>query len=208
MKKWRVLNLYAGIGGNRKLWEDVDVTAVENDYHIAQVYKKFFPDDTVLVENAHAYLLKNFNNYDFIWSSPPCVTHAQVRYKLGYLRGKANPIYPDMKLYQEIIFLKYYFRGKWVVENAESYYEPMIKPLYIGRHYIWSNFHITHLNIDEHTRWGTNEERQIDKGFDLSDYSFPDKRTLLRNCVNPEIGKHVFDCARKNIQSKIVCMQD
>ena len=25
----RVLNLYAGIGGNRKLWEDVEVTAVE-----------------------------------------------------------------------------------------------------------------------------------------------------------------------------------
>ena len=25
----KVLNLYAGIGGNRKLWEDVEVTAVE-----------------------------------------------------------------------------------------------------------------------------------------------------------------------------------
>jgi len=27
----KVLNLYAGIGGNRKLWTDVDVTAVEWD---------------------------------------------------------------------------------------------------------------------------------------------------------------------------------
>ena len=28
-KKLKVLNLYAGIGGNRKLWTNVDVTAVE-----------------------------------------------------------------------------------------------------------------------------------------------------------------------------------
>ena len=27
----KVLNLYCGIGGNRKLWEDVEVTAVELD---------------------------------------------------------------------------------------------------------------------------------------------------------------------------------
>ena len=31
----KVLNLYAGIGGNRKLWKDVEVTAVENNKEIA-----------------------------------------------------------------------------------------------------------------------------------------------------------------------------
>lgn len=31
----RVLNLYAGIGGNRKLWEGVEVTAIEYKQEIA-----------------------------------------------------------------------------------------------------------------------------------------------------------------------------
>jgi DNA (cytosine-5)-methyltransferase 1 len=41
----RILNLYAGIGGNRKLWEDVDVTAVEWNEEIARVYSDNFPLD-------------------------------------------------------------------------------------------------------------------------------------------------------------------
>jgi thiol-disulfide isomerase/thioredoxin len=34
--------------------------------------------------------------------------------------------YPDMRLYQEIIFLNHWFKGKWVVENVKSYYKPLI----------------------------------------------------------------------------------
>ena len=45
----KVCNLYCGIGGNRKLWQDVEVTAVEQDKDIAAVYQSFFPDDTVIV---------------------------------------------------------------------------------------------------------------------------------------------------------------
>ena len=41
--KMKILNLFAGIGGNRLLWNDVladiDVTAVEFDPAIAEVYK-------------------------------------------------------------------------------------------------------------------------------------------------------------------------
>ena len=33
----RVLNLYAGIGGNRKYWENVEVTAIEYNEEIANV---------------------------------------------------------------------------------------------------------------------------------------------------------------------------
>ena len=33
----KVLNLYAGIGGNRKLWTNCEVTAVELDQKIAAV---------------------------------------------------------------------------------------------------------------------------------------------------------------------------
>lgn len=67
----KVLNLYAGIGGNRKLWTDVEVTAVELDKKVAQVYKDNFPKDEVIVEDAHEFLLKNYKEFDFIWSSPP-----------------------------------------------------------------------------------------------------------------------------------------
>jgi hypothetical protein len=33
-----VLNLYAGVGGNRKLWQDVNVTAVENEPKIEALF--------------------------------------------------------------------------------------------------------------------------------------------------------------------------
>ena len=61
----KVLNLYAGIGGNRKLWEDVEVTAVEWDPKIAEIYQDFFPDDTVVVATVGGYgsSLVGFNRY-------------------------------------------------------------------------------------------------------------------------------------------------
>jgi len=49
----RVLNLYAGIGGNRKYWENVEVTAVEYNEEIAMIYKDHFPNDNVIVGDAH-----------------------------------------------------------------------------------------------------------------------------------------------------------
>ena len=76
-KKIRILNLYAGIGGNRRLWEgDIEVTAVEKDPKIAVIYQKNFPDDKVIVGDAHDYLLEHFKEFDFIWSSPPCPSHS------------------------------------------------------------------------------------------------------------------------------------
>ena len=39
------LNLYGGIGGNRKLWQNVDVTMVEKEPKIAEIYHHFFPND-------------------------------------------------------------------------------------------------------------------------------------------------------------------
>jgi site-specific DNA-cytosine methylase len=92
----KILNLYAGIGGNRKLWGDVEVVAVENNEKIAQIYQDFFPGDKVILGDAHKYL----------------------------------------------------------------------------------------------------EER---KGFDLSKYSGIDKRAILRNCVEPETGLHIFSEACKAI---------
>ena len=81
-KRLKVLNLYAGIGGNRKLWKDVDVTAVENNPEIAEVYKQFYPNDKVIIADAHQYLLEHFKEFNFIWSSPPCPTHSKLRKQL------------------------------------------------------------------------------------------------------------------------------
>ncbi len=134
----KILNLYAGIGGNRKLWGDEHkVTAIENNEEIAKIYQDFFPNDKVIVTDAHQYLLEHYKEFDFIWSSPPCQTHSITNWFLhsqGYIR------FPDLKLYEEIIFLRGFFKGKWVVENVKSYYEPLIKPQIIGRHFFWANF--------------------------------------------------------------------
>ena len=67
----KILNLYCGLGGNRKLWKGVSVTAVENNEQIAAVYKRHFPNDKLIIGDAHDYLVRNFRDYDFIWSSPP-----------------------------------------------------------------------------------------------------------------------------------------
>ena len=135
----KVLNLYAGIGGNRKLWGDVEVVAIEIESSIAKIYQDFFPNDKVIICDAHQFLLEHFKEFDFIWSSPPCPTHS----KMHKLNTKAKIVYPDMKLYEEILLLNHYFRGKWCVENVCSYYKPLIKPQELQRHYFWANFIIT-----------------------------------------------------------------
>jgi DNA (cytosine-5)-methyltransferase 1 len=193
----KILNLYAGIGGNRKLWKDVQVTAIEMDKDIANIYSDFFPDDKVICCDAHEYLEKNFNKYDFIWSSPPCPTHSIVR-KITSHQNK--PVYPNMTLYQEIIFLMHYFNGKWCVENVKSYYEPLIKPQERDRHYFWANFNIDKMKQMKASHDKSIEEMENHKGFVLNKYSGIDKRKILRNCVLPEAGLNILKCAfRKNL---------
>jgi len=114
----KILNLYAGIGGNRKLWGDEhEITAVENNKEIAKIYQHFFPNDKMVIADAHQYLLEHFEEFDFIWSSPPCPSHSHIRKELAVEAKKQNkPIFPDMKLYEEILLLQGYFKGKWVVD--------------------------------------------------------------------------------------------
>lgn len=131
----KILNLYAGIGGNRKLWGDEhEITAVELSPEIAEVYRSLYPNDTVVVGDAHQYLLDHYKEFDFVWSSPPCPSHSRMRTMIK------ERIYPDMKLYEEIIFLSKWFYGKYVVENVIPYYKPLVHPsVEIDRHYFWSN---------------------------------------------------------------------
>lgn len=203
----KVLNLYAGIGGNRKLWENVEVTAVEYDKEIAEIYKRLYPNDTVIVADAHKYLEQHFEEFDFIWASPPCPSHSRIRNVAGVGRGQNKPIYPDMRLYEEIIFLQQVtatsgtkFRGNWIVENVKSYYKPLIKPYEIGRHYVWSNFFIPKRAFESKIQ-GTNEElRKINQVEGVND------RKILRNCTEAEIGQYILEQALS--KQATLCMKE
>lgn len=201
----KILNLYSGIGGNRKLWgEEHSITAVEMDEGIASVYGQLFPDDVVIICDAHDFLLKHYAEYDFIWSSPPCTTHSRARYGLG-VHGKGYPyVYPDMRMYQEIILLKSLSRSMWCIENVLPYYDYLICPsVILGRHAYWSNFYIPHKVISPnggiagHTCKGTCELDFHKKrlGIDIDRFDGIDKRKALRNCVEPEIGLYILQCA-------------
>ena len=192
----KVLNLYSGIGGNRSAFsDDCDVTAVEIDPDIADVYSKRFPNDKVIVGDAHAYLIENFDKYDFIWSSPPCPTHGQLRYNLGYKAKGYKPVYPDMRLYEEIILLRHYSDSFYCVENTISFYEPLIKPIKIHRHYIWANFDIPIIRIKAPAFMEMNKISDYEKyyGIQISDTNIKRKLQVLRNCVNPQLAKHIFN---------------
>jgi DNA (cytosine-5)-methyltransferase 1 len=210
----KVLNLYAGIGGNRKFWRDVDVTAVEWDEKIAMIYQDFFPDDKVIITDAHQYLLEHYKEFGFIWSSPPCPSHSGVNF---FLNPQGIVRYPDMSLWQEIILLKHFFKGKYCIENVKSYYEPMFNPQEAGRHYFWANFKIP--QVEYKKQIGRMNGKKIDLGYtqnkissnnlnklgiDLDKYDYPDKDKLLRNCVVPEIGLMILNRARDIIKSQDV----
>jgi len=192
----KILNLYAGIGGNRKLWgDDHEITAVEWEADIAKIYGDLFPKDKVIVEDAHKYLEEHFSEFDFIWSSPPCPSHSHIRKELGVeASGQNKPIFPDMKLYEEILFLQGYFKGKYCVENVVSWYKPLIPPQEINKHYFWCNFSISPITKESRNHMGEINSLESSKGFDLSSYRGIDKRKALRNCVEPFTGKHILDC--------------
>jgi DNA (cytosine-5)-methyltransferase 1 len=195
----KILNLYAGIGGNRKLWSgDIEVTAIELNTEIAKIYQEFFPQDKVIVTDAHQYLLEHYKEYDFIWASPPCPTHSDIR-RCGVHKVQYEAQYPDMKLYEEIILLTYFapLNQKWVVENVKPYYEPLIKPQVAGRHCFWANFIISKDKIKEDRIHNNIIGNESVYGFDITSFDIAEKRKILRNLVNPKLGKHVFDYAFK-----------
>jgi len=114
-----------------------------------------------------------------------------------------------MKLYQEIILLQTFFKGKYIIENVKSYYEPLIKPQISGRHYFWANFKIPLLKFEKQigrmngkkadlgsktqAELRTNNHKSL--GFDLTKYDNIDKSKVLNNCVAPEIGLAILESA-------------
>lgn len=195
----KILNLYAGIGGNRKLWSDQhEITAVEYDPDIAAVYKDLYPNDEVVIGDAHQYLLEHHAEYDFIWSSPPCQSHSSFRHNLGVRFRGVEAKYPDMSLYEEIIFLEFYAKALWVVENVIPYYGAMRNPTKIDRHLYWSNFEIPQVEKKtENIRAAQIPDLQALHGVNLSKYKIKNKRQILRNCVFYETGKYILAMAEQ-----------
>lgn len=193
----KILNLYAGIGGNRKLWgNEHEITAVENDPEILAAYGRMFPNDTPVFADAHDYLLGHHKEFDFIWSSPPCPTHSKANLSLY---GYGIYRYPDMSLYQEIIFLQQFFKGAYCVENVVGYYNPLIKPrAIIDRHYFWTNFDIPNFETERNynVARATKEDLAKHHGIDLP-VGLKDQRKLLRNAVYPPIGRHILQSCVK-----------
>tara|TARA_R110000824_G_scaffold297111_1_gene485359 strand:- start:203 stop:856 length:654 start_codon:yes stop_codon:yes gene_type:complete len=201
----KILNLYACLGGNRYKWDEVtevDVTAVELDPEAARLYQERFPKDKVIVADAHQYLLDHYKEFDFIWSSPPCPTHSKVRFS-QHTKESHIPKYPEMTLYQEIIFLGNYFKGKYVVENVIPYYEPLIHAKKRGRHLYWTNFLLpSDLNERKEGKGVisvTGDE--VKKLCEFHDYDFNKYKgtqrrdKIARNLVDYEVGKTILQTA-------------
>jgi len=199
----KVLNLYACLGGNRLLWNDCEVTAVELDEELARLYQERFPNDTVIVADAHQYLLDHFKEFDFIWSSPPCPSHSRARYwNSSNYDTTTTAIYPDMKLYEEILFLQHYYKsGKFVVENVIPYYEPLIQAQKRGRHLYWSNFKLPNDLNDRRIQLGAgvNELNRLCQFHNIDISSYKGNQSMIkiaRNLVDYEAGKTIFECAQ------------
>jgi len=203
----KVLNLYAGIGGNRKLWEDVEVTAVEINPKIAGIYQDFFPQDKMVIGDAHQYLLEHFGEFEFIWSSPPCPTHSRINIGVMGVDSKyssGNPYkYPDMALYQQVILLKQFCKTKYCVENVIPYYKLLIPATEVDNHLFWTNFAIGSFPKGCREHYGSMGELSMAKGFDLSSYGNIDKRKVLRNCVNPHLGLHILNESKRSVYPEL-----
>ena len=212
MNKYRILNLYSCLGGNRYKYNEVcekagyecDVTAVEIDSEIANVYKDRFPKDKVIIGDAHKTLLDLAENgelekFQFVWSSPPCPSHSTVRVSQKNTDA-FKPIYPDLQLYEEIIFLQNFYNGKFVVENVTPYYEPLIPGNKRGRHIYWSNFLLPN-NLRERKLDGIlcrmkNEHQKLEIFHDIKvKGNLGGYRDILRNLVDYEAGRTILETA-------------
>ena len=200
----KILNLYACLGGNRYKWNevksDIEVTAVELDSEAARLYQERFPNDTVIVTDAHQYLLEHFKEFDFIWSSPPCPSHSRMRKtNTGEGKRKSKATYPDMKLYQEILLLEHFFKGKYCIENVIPYYEPLIKAQQRDRHLYWCNFILpNNLNGRKADNFIYAKVSELSKfhQFDFTKYKGEQRiDKMARNLVDYEAGKTIFETA-------------
>ncbi len=208
----KILNLYACLGGNRFKWDEVakeagieiQVTAIEYDLELAKLYQERFPSDEVIVTDAHQYLLENFQDFNFIWSSPPCPSHSRARFAR---KNTTAAIYPDLKLYEEVLFLENYFEGKYCVENVIPYYEPLIPAQKRGRHLYWTNFNLP-TDLKERKSSIMEGKNEVERWCEFHDYNFRKYKgeqrldKVARNLVDYEAGRTIFEIALGIVSKK------
>ena len=195
----KILNLYACLGGNRYKWgDDHDITSVEWDEELARLYQERFPKDKVIVADAHQYLLDHYKEFDFIWSSPPCPTHSRINIS-QYTRESWRPKYPDMALYQEIIFLEYYYKGKYCIENVIPFYDMLIPAKKRNRHLYWTNFNLPNILSERKNPDLSRTKNLVDALSKFHDYDFrkykgkQSMQKVARNLVDYKAGKTILD---------------
>lgn len=183
----KILNLFCGIGGNRAYWPGRhDVTAVDESDLALRFYRDLYGADNIVQADAWMFLLDNFQDFDFIWASPPCKSHS--RWRLC-----KKPEYADLRIYALITFLQTWFKGLYCVENVKPYYAQLIPAINRGRHLLWTNFYVPEFNtpsvqMDTASVEGLRSHLEYQVG-DCKD------RELLRNCCHPKIGKEVLRAA-------------
>jgi DNA (cytosine-5)-methyltransferase 1 len=195
----KILNLYACLGGNRYKWgNEYDITAVEWDEELARLYQERFPNDKVIIADAHQYLLDHYKEFDFIWSSPPCPTHSRINIS-QYTRESWRPKYPDMALYQEVIFLEYYYKGKYCIENVIPFYDMLIPGKKRNRHIYWTNFNLPSILSKRKNPDLSRTKNLVDALSKFHDYDFRKYKgkqsiqKVARNLVDYEAGKTILD---------------
>ena len=203
MKKPKILNGYAGVGGNSKDWDDYEVVAVEKDPKIAKVYAEMNPTHKVIVGDVIEHLLAHHSEYGFVWLSPACQANTRM------IRSGKNrkPRLPSLELYELKIFLDFNFKGKYCIENVKPYYKPVIEPTAtIGRHLFWANFEIDE-NIEVKQPKNFIKLGTVAGSVELKDWlginykgnlyyeKNHDPCQVLRNCVHPKLGAHILNCA-------------
>lgn len=206
----KILNLFAGIGGNRTLWgEEHEIVAVESNQQILDIYISRFPNDEYVLGDALTVLRQHGEEFDFIWASPSCTTHTSMNVLTKGKYGTLPEIPDDRSLYGLIRWLQIWFKGKWVVENVKDYMGFLIPPTSnLDRHYFWSNFTIPEKSFPREGNIAKEDFASLARFHKINENIIPfykwdrnhDFRwTVLRNCVDYRIGKYILDCAQNKI---------
>jgi DNA (cytosine-5)-methyltransferase 1 len=124
----------------------------------------------------------------------------------GEGEGKSKATYPDMMLYQEIILLQHFFKGKYCIENVIPYYEPLIPAQKRGRHLYWCNFILPN-NLGERkaSNFINSKVSELSK---FHDYDFTKYKgeqrvdKMARNLVDYEAGRTILETALGIIRKK------